>query len=276
MGQQRKKVIEVALEPEKLKKLEELEKAPVAVTEAKKEKTRPPKIRGKRYKELISLLNRTKEYSISEAAELVVKTSNTGFDSTIEAHINLNLSPERTDHQIRVVATLPHPLGKRPKILIFTDKNKEELKKLGVEIGTETTLRQIETGKLEWDKIIAHPSWMPALAKVAKVLGPKSLMPNPKSGTVTDDPLKSVKDFSKGMMELRTEKLPIIHVVIGKASFNQKQIEENFLALVDAINAAKPGNIKNELIKSIYLSSTMGPSVKVDLRSLTGPDPVRS
>jgi large subunit ribosomal protein L1 len=270
MGQTRTKVVETAVEPDKLKKIEELEKKPVekvAVVE-KKEKARPPKVRSKRYKELLDLIDKSKVYSAAEAVEILQKTANAKFDSSFEAHINLGLSAEKSEHQIRTLVSLPHKVGKKIKILVFTNKNKEEIKKLGAEIGTETSLKEIEKGKVGYDKIIADSDWMVKLAKVAKILGPKGLMPSPKSGTVTDEPLKTVKEFSGGKVELKTEKFPIIHVQIGGAGFKPNQIKENLEAVISAINEAKPEGFKKSLIKSVYISSTMGPSIKVDPTSI--------
>ncbi|OGY25379.1 MAG: 50S ribosomal protein L1 [Candidatus Woykebacteria bacterium RBG_16_43_9] len=233
-------------------------------------------MRSKRYKEQISLIDRSKEYNQQEAISLIKKTATTKFDASIEAHINLGLSPDKPEHQIRTLVSLPHPTSPRQvgasrkpsKILVFTDKNKEEIKKLGAEIGTDSSIKEIESGKTNFSKVIADPSWMPKLAKVAKILGPKGLMPNPKSGTVSDDPLKTLKEFSAGRTEIKTEKFPIIQAQIGKASFTEKQLLENLDALISAINAARPEGLKKEFIKSIYLSSSMGPSIKAALSSL--------
>jgi large subunit ribosomal protein L1 len=293
MGKVRTKVFETAIEPEKVEKIEKAkenlparpagwpagrqgpETAPAKIdVEGKKKKTRPPKKRSSHYKELLNLLDKSKLYPVEEAVELIKKMANATFDPTVEAHINLGLSAEKSEHQIRVNITLPHPItpkasaSKPIKILVFTDKNKEEIKKLGVEIGTDETLKEIEKGKIEFSKIIADPSWMPKLAKVAKILGPKGLMPNPKAGTISEDPAAAVKEFSGGRMELRMEKSPIIHISIGKASLDNQKIKENLVALISAIRAAKPEGFKKELIKSIYLSSSMGPSVKVDPSTL--------
>ena len=153
-------------------------------------------------------------------------------------------------------------------MVVFSSKQKEEIKKLGAEIGTETTLKEIEAGKVKFDKIIADSTWMPKLAKVAKVLGPKGMMPNPKSGTVTDDPVSTLKEFSKGKMELKTEKFPVIHLQIGKVSFKPSQLKENYEAVINVIHTARPEGFKKALIKSAYLCTTMGPSIKIQTSSL--------
>ena len=280
MGKVRTKVFETAIELEKAEKIEEAKEKPVEIVpekagvEGKKKKTRPPKKRSTRYKELLNLIDKSKNYPVEEAIELIKKTANNSFDSTIETHINLGLSAEKSEHQIRINVTLPHQTkpsakaGKPTNILVFADKNKEEIKKIGAEIGTDETLKQIENGKIEFSKIIADSSWMPKLAKVAKILGPKGLMPNPKSGTVTEDVLGAIKEFSQGKTELRMEKSPIIHTNIGKANLDNQKIKENLTTLIGAIRSAKPEGFKKELIKSVYLSSTMGPSVKIDPSSL--------
>jgi len=271
MGQVRTKVIETAIDPEHQKKIEEIEKKkPVAeyAPSEKKKQVHPPKSRGKRYKQLSALVDKTKEYPLEEAIELAQKTANTKFDSSIEAHINLGLSAEKQEHQIRTSVTLPHQVGKKTKMVVFSSKQKEEIKKLGAEIGTETTLKEIEAGKVKFDKIIADSTWMPKLAKVAKVLGPKGMMPNPKSGTVTDDPVSTLKEFSKGKMELKTEKFPVIHLQIGKVSFKPSQLKENYEAVINVIHTARPEGFKKALIKSTYLCTTMGPSIKIQTSSL--------
>ena len=289
MGKVRTKIIETAIEPEKLEKIEKLEEAveekpaeAKPVTEKKTKKVGEPKKRSNQYKGLLELIDKSKAYPAEEAIELVKKTANTHFDATIEAHVNLGLSAEKSEHQIRTSLTLPHSAGKKLKILVFTSKDAPEIKKLGAEIGTDENLKEIEKGKIDFvdssgtriakleeiDKIIADTSWMPKLAKVAKILGPKGLMPNPKAGTVTEDPVAAVKEFSGGRMELRMEKSPIIHITIGKASLDNQKLKENLAALINAIRSARPEGFKKELIKSVYLSSTMGPSVKVDPSTL--------
>lgn len=271
MGKIRTKVVETALEPEKAEKIA-AEKTQLQIADGEKgppaggkPKVKPPKVRSKRYKAQVALIDKDRDYTAESAIEIIKKTANTKFDASIEAHINLGLTPDKSEHQIRTLITLPHNIGKEMKILVFSSKNAAEIKKLGAQLGTEDTLKSIESGKVNVDKIIADSDWMPRLAKVAKVLGPKGLMPNPKSGTVTDDPVKTLQEFSGGKIEIKTEKLPIIHTQIGKSSFSDIQILENYQALIQAVNTARPEGVKKEYIKSIYLSSSMGPSVKVTL-----------
>ena len=254
MGKVRTKIIETAIEPEKLEKIEKLEEAveekpaeAKPVTEKKTKKVGEPKKRSNQYKGLLELIDKSKAYPAEEAIELVKKTANTHFDATIEAHVNLGLSAEKSEHQIRTSLTLPHPSpkasgGKPIKILVFTDKNKEEIKKLGAEIGTDENLKEIEKGKIDF--VDSSGTRIAKLEEIAKIIADTS------------------------WMELRMEKSPIIHITIGKASLDNQKLKENLAALINAIRSARPEGFKKELIKSVYLSSTMGPSVKVDPSTL--------
>lgn len=236
---------------------------------------------SKRYTSLLKLIDKSKTYSIEEAVELIKKTANTKFDSSIEAHINLGIDSGKQEQQIRTTVTLPHGNGKKLTVLVFGAKDVKAIKEAGALIGDEETLVQIEKGKIDFnnssgtriakleeiDKVVATPEWMPKLAKVAKVLGPKGLMPNPKSGTVSATPEKVVEGLSGGMIEIKTENSPIVHATIGKAKFASKDLEENVKSLIESVKAAKPTEVKKELIASVYLTSSMGPSVKLDLSS---------
>lgn len=228
---------------------------------AKVEKKKP----SKRYIELLKQIDKSKIYSISEAVETVKKTANTKFDSTIEAHFNLRIDPTKQEQQIRTTTTLPKGSGKKINVIVFGAKDSKALKDMGALVGDEDSLTEIEKGKINFDKVVATPDWMPKLAKVAKVLGPKGLMPNPKSGTVSPNPEKVVEGLSGGMIELKTENSPIIHVTVGKAGFSNKDLEENVQSLIESVKAAKPSEVKKELIASVYLTSTMGPSVKLEI-----------
>src|SRR4030042_2301812 len=232
MGKIRTKVIETAIEPEKLKKIEELEldkeSKPEEEGEVKieKKKTREGKVRqrSRRYRDLNAGIDKSKVYSVEEASELIKKAANTKFDESIEANINLGVSPDKQEHQVRTSVILPHQVGKKIKILVFAEKDAAEIKKLGASVGNEEILKEIEGGKVGFDKIIADSSWMPKLAKVAKVLGPRGLMPNPKSGTVTENPIAVLKEFAQGKVELRAEKVPKIHKYICNGGFETWQI----------------------------------------------------
>jgi len=273
VGQQRNKVIETAVDLERLEKADKEAKKEAAVSDREKPKESKPKKRSRNYKSSLYLIDKTKQYSPKEAISILKKTATTKFESTFEAHINLNFSKDKTDQQIRTSLSLPHPISSakedKAKTVVFTSKNTVALKKLGVEIGSESTLKDIEKGKIDFNKVIADSSWMPKLASVAKILGPKGLMPNPKSGTVTDDPIPTLKEFAKGKTEIRTENYPIIHTKIGRSGFEEQKLEENFEVIIKTIRENKPENFKRDLFKSIYLSSTMGPSVKLDINSLS-------
>lgn len=280
MGRPKVKTIESDFDIEKVKLPEEKQDLPELSIEteakvkkqakvAKKQSTNKAGKKNKfskRYEALLKEIDKSKEYSLEEAVELVKKTANVKFDSSIEVHINLRIDPSKQEQQIRTTTTLPFGSGKKVRILVFGAKDAKEIKALGAEVGDEETLERIEKGKLDFDKVVSTPEWMPALAKVAKVLGPKGLMPNPKSGTVNSEPEKIVKGLSSGgLVEIKTESSPTIHVAIGKVSTKSKDIEDNVKSLLEAVNSAKPTEVKKELIKSVFLTSTMGPSVKLSL-----------
>lgn len=283
MGRPKIKTMGSDIELEKVKLPEEENELPVldetaekllekdVKTKAKSKKVKPTKEEkkkpSKRYSEFLKLIDKSKTYSIEEAVELVKKTSKTKFESSIEAHLNLRIDPGKQEQQIRTTATLPKGTGKKIKVLVFGAKDSKAIKDAGAVVGDEDTLVEIEKGKINFDKVVATPEWMPKLAKVAKVLGPKGLMPNPKSGTVSATPEKVVEGLSGGMIEIKTENSPIVHVTIGKANFASKDLEENVKSLIGSVNSAKPSDVKKELIASVYLTSTMGPSVKLDLSS---------
>ncbi len=279
MGRPRIKVIDTAIDIEKAEKLEHKEseitkeigkKAEVEVKAAKKavpERVKKPKIRSQRYRSLVSQIEKTKEYHLPEAIDIIKKTSNTNFEGSLEAHINLNTDPEKQEQAIRRSINLPYGSGKTLRVLVFGG-NSKELKNLGASVGSEATLEKINSGEVEADKIVATPDWMPKITRVAKILGPKGLMPNPKFGTVTAEPEEMVKNLQGGMVEVRTEKAPIIHAVVGKVSFPKDKLEQNVKALISELQKSKPETLKKPLIKSVFLSSTMGPSVKLDLSTL--------
>ncbi|OGG13525.1 hypothetical protein A2875_03345 [Candidatus Gottesmanbacteria bacterium RIFCSPHIGHO2_01_FULL_46_14] len=199
-------------------------------------------MRSKRYQELAKLVDKTKQYSLSDALKLVKQTSMTKFDGTVEIHINLNPLSLGEKKEMRGSANLPHGTGKQVRVVIADD----------------AIVAQVETGKIEFDILVAHPSMMPKLAKIARILGPKGLMPNPKTGTVTPDPEKRAKELSHGQVNFKTEPdQPIIHMSIGKVSFEEKKLADNVNAVLDAIGRGK--------IARVTLSPTMGPGVKIAL-----------
>lgn len=267
-GRRVKKVTaeKVAEPKEPAKKAKEVEAKP------KKETVRQKKLRGKRYQEMKAKVEAGRGYPLPEAVKLVKESSYANFDATVEAHINLGLEPGKTEQQIRTLVTLPHGTGKEVKVLVFAkgEEAKAALDAGADEIGDEATIEKIATtGKAPFNAVAATPEFMPKLAKIARILGPSGLMPSPKSGTVTDKPAEVVGQLKKGRIELKTENQPIIHTVIGKASFPEERLAENLKAVVAELNRVKPTKVRGEFLRSIYLKSTMGPSVRVDLESIT-------
>ena len=223
--------------------------------------------KGKRYAELTKLVDRTNNYDPQEAVALVKKLANAKFDETIEAHIRLGVDGRQADQQIRGAVVLPHGTGKEVKVLVFAkDAKAEEAKAAGAEfVGAEELIPKIQNeGWFDFDKVVATPNMMSVVGRLGRVLGPKGLMPNPKAGTVTMDVTKAIDDIKAGKIEYRLDKANIIHVPVGKASFTEEQLVENFNALMGAINKAKPAAVKGAYLKSVTLTSTMGPGVKVN------------
>lgn len=225
------------------------------------------KQQSKRFQDLLKKVEKEKGYGLEEAVEVVKNTSTTKFDSTIEAHLNLGIDVNQPTQQVRGLVILPHGTGKKPpKILVFASgKAAKEAEEEGAIVGDEQTIEKIQKGWLDFDKVVATPEMMSGLGKVAKKLGPKGLMPNPKTGTVTNDISKTVKDLKSGLIEFRTGSEPIIHTIFGKSSMEKEKLVENFKVLFEAISKNKPATSKDNFIKSIFVTSTMGPSVKLDL-----------
>ena len=225
---------------------------------------------GKKYVEASKLVDRSKLYSTSEAVELVKKTSTTKFDSTVEIAINLNIDTKKADQQMRGSIVLPHGIGKTKKICVLAKgAHAEEAKNAGADFVGEQDLidKMANENWFDFDVIVATPEMMPALGKIGKVLGPKGLMPNPKTGTVTTNVAQTVADIKKGMIEYRADSYGIIHTSVGKVSFDAKKLEENIEFLMNAIVKAKPTTVKGNYINSIVISSTMGPGIKLDKNS---------
>lgn len=222
---------------------------------------------SKKYREVEPLIEKGKVYSKEEGIELVKKTSTTKFDSSVELHISLGLDIKKADQQIRGSVTLPNGTGKSKKVLAIVGADKEkEAKESGADFfGGKDMVQKIEKGWLDFDIIVATPDMIGELGKTAKILGPKGLMPNPKIGTVTPDIAKVVKNIKAGMVEYKTDSFGIVHQSIGKVSFDDKKLLENYEIFLDTILKAKPQGAKGTYIKSIYLTSTMGPSIKIAL-----------
>ena len=222
--------------------------------------------KGKRYAELTKLVDRTNNYDPQEAVALVKKLANAKFDETIEAHIRTGCDGRHADQQIRGAVVLPHGTGKQVRVLVFAKNAKaDEALAAGAEfVGAEELVPKIQGGWFDFDVVVATPDMMGVVGRLGRVLGPKGLMPNPKAGTVTMDVTKAVNDIKAGKIEYRLDKTNIIHVPIGKASFTEEQLADNFQTLMDAINKAKPAAVKGQYLKSVTLTSTMGPGVKVN------------
>ena len=222
--------------------------------------------RGKKYVEAAKLVDRTVQYDPAEAIDLVKKTAVAKFDETIEAHIRLGVDGRHADQQVRGAVVLPHGTGKKVRVLVFAKGDKvAEAEAAGADyVGGEELIPKIQNeGWFEFDVVVATPDMMGVVGRLGRVLGPKGLMPNPKSGTVTMDVTKAVNDIKAGKIEYRLDKANIIHCPVGKASFTAEQLNDNFNTLMDAIVKAKPASAKGQYMKSVTITSTMGPGVKV-------------
>ena len=230
-------------------------------------------VHGKKYTAAAALVASDKTYSPDEAVDLVKKAAYAAFDETVEVHMRMGLNPRSADQQVRGVAVLPHGLGKRVRVLVFAQgPNAKAALDAGADhVGADDIVKQIEDGWLEFDMAMATPDMMPKVAKLGKILGRRGLMPNPKSGTVVqpDDLARAISDARKGRAEFRLDRTAIIHFTIGKVSFERQMLVDNLSAVIDAIVKAKPSGAKGQYIKSVTLTSTMGPGVSLDLRSAT-------
>lgn len=227
--------------------------------------------RSKRYQEVKNLVDSKKVYAPEAAIELVKQTSKTKFDSSIEVHLNLGIDVKKGDQQVRSTILFPHSIGKSKKVLAFVPADKEkEAKEAGADtVGGEELINEIaKTGKVDCDVAVATPDMMVKLAKVAKVLGPSGLMPNPKTETVGANIKKIIEEIKKGKVAFKNDATANMHQVIGKASLGNKELLENFTTFVEAIKKVKPASSKGVYIKSATLTSTMGPAVKVDVSSI--------
>lgn len=220
---------------------------------------------GKKFREVSKLIDSTKTYTVAEALELAIKTSTTKFDSTVELHVNLGVDPRHADQNIRSTIVLPAGTGKTVKVAVFADDDDvAKAKKAGADIaGSEDFLQQLDKGVIDFDVLIATPAVMAKLGKYARILGPKGLMPSPKSGTVTADVAKGVQEAKAGKVEFRVDTTGIVHLGVGKVSFGTDKLAQNVNVVLASIKAAKPGSLKGIYVKSIYITTTMGPSVKV-------------
>ena len=221
---------------------------------------------GKKYIDSVKTIDKTKLYEAKEGMDLVVNTSKAKFDETIELHVRLGVDPKQADQQVRGVIVLPNGTGKNVKVLVLAKGEKADIaREAGADfVGAEEMVQKIQTENwFDYDVIITTPDMMGVVGRIGKILGPKGLMPNPKSGTVTMDIAKAVKDTKAGNVEYRLDKNAIIHCPIGKKSFGVEKLVENYDALIDAIIKAKPAAAKGQYLKSVALASTMGPGVKL-------------
>ena len=223
--------------------------------------------RGKNYKESAKLVNRETLYEVNEALDLVMKTAKAKFDETVEVHIKLGVDGRHADQQVRGAVVLPHGTGKTHRVLVFAKGPKaQEAEAAGADwVGAEEMAQKIQTENwFEFDVVVATPDMMGVVGKLGKILGPKGLMPNPKSGTVTMDIERALQDIKAGKVEYRLDKTNIVHSPIGKASFGIEKLGDNFNTLLEAVVKAKPSAAKGQYLKSVTVASTMGPGVKIN------------
>lgn len=223
----------------------------------------------KKFKDAVAKVDKNKTYAITEAVKLAKETTTTKFDSTVEVAFNLNVDPKHADQQIRGAIVLPAGTGKTQKVLVLTKTKAKEAEAAGADfVGAEELIQKIQKENwFDFDVIIATPEMMAELGKIGKILGPKGLMPNPKTGTVTMDVVKALDDVKKGKVEYRTDKEGNIHSILGKVSFKDEDLLKNYTAILDAIKKAKPQVVKGGYIKNISVSTTMGPGIKVTIEN---------
>lgn len=239
-------------------------KGPKPVTRPRAER------RGKNYRKVLELLEKDKVYTLKDALELAAKTNPSKFDASVELHIVLGVDPRQADQNVRSTVSLPHGTGKKVRVAVFAPSDEHKAAKdAGADVvGDEEFLQQLDKNELNFDILIATPQMMPKLGKYARVLGPRGLMPNPKSGTVATNVAKAVKEAKAGRVEYRVDKQSIVHLAVGKASFGGDKLHDNAKAFFDSLNSVKPNSLKVAYIKSINIATTMGPGIKVDTSSV--------
>jgi len=225
---------------------------------------------GKKYAEMAKAIDREKLYEPLEAFELLKQIVKSGFDQTVEVAMRLGVDPRHADQQVRGTVVLPHGTGKTVRVLVFAKGDKaREAEEAGADrVGAEEIAEEIQKGWLDFDVAVATPDMMGVVGRLGKILGPKGLMPNPKTGTVTTDVAKAVAEFKGGKVEYRTDRYGNVHVPLGKVSFDPSALEDNFRAVLDELQRAKPASAKGRYLKKISVASTMGPGVKIDANRL--------
>ena len=229
--------------------------------------------RGKKYVEAAKLVDRSMLYDVNDAIALLKKASSAKFDETVEVHIRTGCDGRHADQQVRGAVVLPHGTGKTVRVLVFAKNEKADIaREAGADyVGAEELIPRIQNeGWLDFDVVVATPDMMGVVGRLGRVLGPKGLMPNPKAGTVTMDVAKAIKDIKAGKIEYRLDKTNIIHVPVGKVSFSEEQLADNFQTLIDAIVKARPSTLKGTYLKSVVITSTMGPGIKLNPVKLMG------
>lgn len=222
---------------------------------------------GKKYLESAKLLDRDRLYPPQEAAELVKETSKVNFDASIEVHLRLGVDPRHADQMVRGTVVLPHGTGKQVRVAVFAqgDKAQEALRAGADEVGGEDLVKKVEAGWLEFDVALAAPDTMGMVGRLGKILGRRGLMPNPKAGTITFDLERAVREVKSGRVEFKVDKAGIIHTPIGRSSFESEALVSNLATLVDAVNRARPSGAKGQYLKTLTITSTMGPGIRVDV-----------
>lgn len=270
-GKKSKKHIE-EVKAEEERQARKAERAEKEAEDAKKPKgaapiTRPLiERRGKKYQAAYKLVEKDKVYNLKDALDLAIKTNPTKFDATVEAHIRLGVDPRQADQNIRATVVLPNGNGKTVRVAVFAPLDEaKKAKAAGADIAEDVEfLKRLEKGQVEFDVLISTPAYMPKLGKYARFLGPKGLMPNPKAGTVTTDLEKAVKEAKAGKVEYRVDKQSIVHIGLGKVSFGADKLLENANVFFDSLKNQKPASLKGNYVKSIYVTTTMGPSIPVE------------
>lgn len=237
-----------------------VKKGPKPITRSRLER------RGKKYQEVAKKIEKNKIYSLSEALKLATESSPVKFDASVEVHVRLGVDPRQADQNIRATVALPHGTGKDVRVAVFAPESEHAAaKKAGADIiGDEEFLKQLDKEDLNFDVLIATPQYMPKLGKYARLLGPRGLMPNPKSGTVATDVAKAVSEAKAGKVEYRVDKQAIVHLSVGKVSFGADKLTENAQAFFTSLNSQKPSSLKGVYVKSIAITTTMGPGIKVE------------